>query len=206
MEKTIKKNRKQIIFEEAARLFQEKGYRAASMRDLADRVGLERASSLYSHIKSKEEILLKICMENAHRFVEGLREVEAKPGKASDKILQLIQLHIRIAIEDSTSVTVFNDEWRYLSEPHLSDFLGLRREYEQGFLRLIESGIESEELKALDGKTILYTLISSTRWIHNWYRAGREIDQEALQHDIASLLLNGLRKDKWERNATLGAQ
>jgi TetR/AcrR family transcriptional regulator, cholesterol catabolism regulator len=61
---------KHKIFEEAARLFQENGYLAASMRDLAQRVGLQ-VSSLYSHIGSKEELLQKICFDSARAYTEG---------------------------------------------------------------------------------------------------------------------------------------
>ncbi|MEO6963181.1 MAG: helix-turn-helix domain-containing protein, partial [Puia sp.] len=47
-----KKNssKKDVIIEKAARLFLEKGFGAASMRDLAEHVGVE-AASLYNHIQ-----------------------------------------------------------------------------------------------------------------------------------------------------------
>ena len=49
-------SRKEVILKAAAQLFHEKGYKAASMRDLAERVGVE-AASLYNHIRSKTELL-----------------------------------------------------------------------------------------------------------------------------------------------------
>ena len=55
--------RKANIYEAAVQLFRDKGYPAATMRDLADRVGLKQASSLYNHVSSKEEILQNICFD-----------------------------------------------------------------------------------------------------------------------------------------------
>ena len=65
MPSSPKKTKKELVFEAAGKLFMEKGYLAASMRELAERVGLEQASSLYNHLKSKEEVLRKICFDNA---------------------------------------------------------------------------------------------------------------------------------------------
>jgi len=189
------KTKKQIIFEEAARLFRDKGYNAASMRDLADRVGLERASSLYSHIRSKEEILQKICMDNAVKFVEGIKKIESEKQSAREKIMALIHLHVRIATEDRTSVTVFNDEWRHLSSPYLEEFLALRHDYEQRFLTIIEEGITSGDFKQMDSKIALYSILSSMRWIHYWYKPGRDLDTEEIEANLVKLLTGGLLKE-----------
>jgi len=54
-----KKTTKQKIFEAAIDLFAQKGFNATSMREIAESVGIKKAS-LYSHYKSKDEILEKI--------------------------------------------------------------------------------------------------------------------------------------------------
>jgi AcrR family transcriptional regulator len=185
------KSKKQVIYEEAAKLFQEKGYSAASMRDLADRVNL-KASSLYSHIRKKEEILQKICFDNAHRFIEGMKEVEALVATPSEKIKALIRLHIHIALEDPTSITVFNDEWRHLEEPFLSRFLNMRKDYEQRFLKIIKEGMEDGELKELNPVTTLFTLITSVRWLHYWHHPERDLQQDVLEKEILTILMTGI--------------
>ena len=48
------------MLERAARLFAEKGYDAASMRDIAGEVAV-RPSSLYHHFPGKDSILFEIC-------------------------------------------------------------------------------------------------------------------------------------------------
>lgn len=184
--------KKQQIFEAAAVLFREKGYATASMRDLAERVGL-KPSSFYSHIKSKEELLQKICFESADKFTQGMAAVLADGGTSMDQLRALISLHLRVALEDPTSVTVFNEEWRHLSEPHLTEFLNLRREYENNFLEIIKTGIKQGLLKPLDPGLVLYTMINALRWLYFDSKLTKERNVRDIEKDLSQLLLDGLK-------------
>jgi len=195
MQDSEKKNKKQEIYREAARLFMQKGYNAASMRDLAEMVNL-KASSLYSHIGSKEEILIKICFDNAHRFTEGMDKVEKMDCSAASKIETLLKLHIRTAIEETTAVTVFNDEWRHLSEPFLSDFILMRKDYENRFRKIIKEGITEGSLQNLNPEVMLYSLLNSVHWLHKWYKPEGKIKAEELEKDIIKLLMRGVVEER----------
>ncbi|BDS11710.1 TetR/AcrR family transcriptional regulator [Aureispira anguillae] len=190
-----KKRKKEAIYEAAARLFREKGYKAASMRDLAERVDL-KVSSLYSHIGSKEELLQKICFDNAHLFINGMDVIERMEGSTIDKIKAIIALHVDIAITNPTSVTVFNDEWKHLTndnyESNLNQFLKLRKDYESRFQQIIIHGIKNKELKDIDSNVALYTILTSVRWLHYWYKPSRKVSPDLLKTQIATLLLEGL--------------
>jgi len=63
-----KQSKKELIIQEAALIFKQKGYSATSMRELAEKVGME-AASLYNHIRSKDEILEEICFKVANQYV-----------------------------------------------------------------------------------------------------------------------------------------
>ncbi|MFK7932777.1 MAG: TetR/AcrR family transcriptional regulator [Saprospiraceae bacterium] len=185
-------SKKEIIYNAAAKLFRDKGYKSASVRDLAKAVNLQ-ASSLYSHIGSKEEILREICFTNAHRFVKGMDQVEIEGGTTIDKIRALIALHVKIATEDTTSVTVFNGEWKHLSEPYLSDFLKLRKNYEKRFRAIIAAGVKGGELKDVNVNTAFFMILTSIQWLHFWYDAEKNMDIEKLQLDIEKILIKGLQ-------------
>lgn len=187
----MKKTKKQEIFEAAALLFKEKGYQVASMRDLANKVQL-KASSLYSHIGSKEEILRKICFDNATCFVQKMEELQNQDISPKEKVRQLIHFHIQIATQDTTSVTVFNDEWRNLSEPHLSQFLNMRNTYEKQFESIIKEGIAQKQFKNVNSKVALFTILTSIRWIHYWYKPKRSVSLKTVEQDILTILGLGL--------------
>ena len=189
------KNKRDEIQEAAARMFRDKGYSATSMRDLAEAVEL-KASSIYNHFYSKEDILRQICFDNARRFLEGLVEVENMPAPAGEKLRALIRMHILIATEDATSVIAFNDEWRHLEEPHLSEFMAIRRNYEQRFRAIIEEGIRHGALKPFDPVITTHTIFSSMRWLYDWFKSGKKITMPDLEHTITELLMEGLAKER----------
>ena len=183
-------SKKQIILEAAAILFREKGYAATSMRDLAETVQL-KASSLYNHISGKEEILLAICFENANRFLNEMEEVEREEIKATEKIKKLLSLHIRLAMKEVTSITAFNDEWRHLSEPHLSQFKQIRKEYENRFITIIKAGINNGEIIKTNPTILLHTIFSASRWLYDWYKPDGKLKPSEIEADIISLLMKG---------------
>lgn len=183
--------KKKMIYEEAAKLFHEKGYPASSMRDLADRVHL-KPSSLYSHIRKKEEILKKICSDQATRFTSAMEEVEKMSISPLEKIKYLLSLHIRTALEDPTSITVFSDEWKHLEEPYLQDFLERRRDYEKRFWGIIQAGILKGEIRTLDPGIILNTLLTGIRWLHRNQRLQNALSHEELEKQVIEMLLGGL--------------
>jgi len=185
--------KKQVIQEAAATLFRDRGYAATSMRDLAKAVHLQ-ASSLYNHISSKQEILANICFQNAHRFLEGLDKIEAENIDPLSKTEALIQLHLIIATEDVTSITSFNDEWRHLEEPHLSKFIALRKKYENRFKLIIQQGIKEGVFKDINSTIILNTLLSSIRWVYDWYKPDGKQSIEQVGDVVCELLLGGLKK------------
>lgn len=183
--------KKQKILEAAARLFRDKGYSATSMRDLASAVDL-KASSLYNHIASKEELLQEICFSTAHKFVDAITEIEAREIPALDKIKALIYLHTTVAATDLTSITSFNDEWRHLREPHLSEFLSLRRHYEAHFLKILADGMEAGSIKQMEPQLVFYTMLSSIRWLYDW-RLRKQASISSLHSEqISTILLSGL--------------
>lgn len=187
------KSKKEEIQIAAATLFRDRGYAATSMRDLADAVNL-KASSLYNHISGKEEILKDICFETAQRFLDTLESVERQDMSNTEKIETLINLHIQTAMRDVTSITAFNDEWRHLNEPHLDEFKRIRKAYENRFKAIIKNGIENEEIKSIDPIVILYTILSSVRWIYDWYKPTAKSSHKELEDDMKKILMSGITK------------
>jgi AcrR family transcriptional regulator len=193
MEMLEKPTRKQQIEEQATALFKTKGYKATSMRDLAQILGIE-AASLYSHIKSKEEILQNICFKMADAFFLAIKRADE-----TNPELQLetaIKSHFKVISENIDASAVFFNEWRHLSEPHLTEFLAMRTRYEQFFLEIIHLGIKCGLFRPIDSKFAMMTILSSINWTHQWYRPTGKMSVEEIGGQLSELLIKGLIKIK----------
>ena len=84
MDKLKEKSTKEKIFESAIDLFAKKGFDGTSMREIAEAVGIKKAS-LYSHYKSKNEIMDNI-FEYFKKELMKMRPPEARNLKKINKI------------------------------------------------------------------------------------------------------------------------
>lgn len=194
MENAQSISKKEQVEQTATALFQERGYAATSMRDMAQAMGIE-AASLYSHIKSKEEILQNICSRMARNFFNALNEAFSdSPAKAEKKLEKAIIAHVKVITEDTSASAVFFLEWRHLSEPHRSEFLEKRKRYEEIFYNILKEGVENGEFEEMDLKFSVFTLLSALNWTHNWFQPTGKMSAEEIGQRLANLLLNGLKK------------
>lgn len=185
--------KKEVIIEKASRLFREKGFGAASMRDLAEHVGVE-AASLYNHIQSKAEILQTICFRVANTFMSNLESVESSPQPTLRKMESIIRLHIRMMLDQYEYVYIADHEWRHLPEPYLSNFLNQRRTYRKRLGEIIEDGIARGEIKAIEPYTAVLVILSAISGIDSWQRSRKSTTAEALETNMVKYLIEGLKK------------
>jgi AcrR family transcriptional regulator len=187
-----KLTRKQQIEKKATELFQQNGYAATSMRDLARFIGIE-AASLYSHIKSKEEILQSICFRLAEEFFEAMQSVEEEGLKPDEQIRRAIVAHVQVITDNPSASAVFFSEWRHLSEPFMSDFLAMRDQYEGRIQQILEEGIATEMFKPMDTKFTVLALLSSINWIPSWYQPDGKLGPEDIARNVTNVFIDGLK-------------
>ena len=186
-------SKRDVIIQKAAALFKTKGFSSASMRELAEAVGVE-APSLYNHIGSKSELLQGICFKVANAFTLYLDTTENTPVNYSAWLEQIIRFHIRMMLDHFDEVYVANHEWKHLKEPYLSNFLIQRRGYEKRLISLLEGGIGVKEFTPTNPYVAVLTILSAVRGLEFWQQHKKNISSQVLENDMVSHLLKGITK------------
>ena len=182
--------RRHELTREAARLFAEKGYHGTSIGDLAQALGVQKAS-VYHHIESKQDLLWEIARDGAEAFHAALDAIpETLP--AVEKLRLALRAHLRVVAEQLDVATVFIREWRYLDDERRERFLAERRRYEERIRELFREGRELGELRSdLDEAMAALIFLSAANWAYTWLQPGRETD--LLADRLYALLVNGMR-------------
>src|SRR4051812_36621977 len=191
--KTTENNSKrEIIILEAAKLFKEKGYKAASMRELATAVGVE-AASLYNHIASKNDLLNAICMNVANRYTTFIDNIENEQCRVINKFEKLLRFHVKEMLVNYEEVYVTDHDWRNMEEPHLSEYREMRRNYRKRFAAIVQRGVDNEEIKLVDANSAVMIFINAIGAVDQWHRIVHKVNRKDLEDNIITILVDGIR-------------
>jgi AcrR family transcriptional regulator len=173
---------------EAARLFAERGYHGTSIGDLAEALGIQKAS-VYSHIKEKEDLLADIALAGAKAFHDALDEVptDAEPV---DRLRLALRAHLGVVDRQLDVATVWLQEWRYLTNGARKTFMAERRRYQTRIRQLFEDAVADGGLRSdLDADHATLVFLSVGNWAYTWMSGRTKVDQEA--NALWSLLYTG---------------
>jgi AcrR family transcriptional regulator len=90
--------RRAEILEAAERIFVAEGYEGATIRKIADEVGVS-STALYMHFPDKSAILLEICEETIKLLLARNREIAAKPVDSVVRVRMMLDAYMRWGME-----------------------------------------------------------------------------------------------------------
>lgn len=174
--------RTEQVLESATRLFTEKGFEAASVRDLAAELEI-RPSSLYHHFPGKQHILFAICMGVQRDFNAELLPVLTADQAPDEAIRSAIHQHILFNVRRRGEVLVTMRERRSLPADQLAEINVLRRAYRDTMVAVIEAGCRQQIFSVREPKLATMALFDMVTGMTHWFFPGDEADL----HRVASV-------------------
>ena len=183
------------LLEVAANVFYERGYSAASLREIADRLGIMKGS-LYYYFTSKEDLLFSL-LDTVHR--DGIANVSRIAGGNADPLQKLslvIYGHVSFIANNFVRTAVFLHEMNALPVERQRQILGGDRTYSKIFRSLIDEaqkgGLVDESLDTrLTGDILLNSLNSIYRWLEP--RGAPQV--HAIGRHFSDILVHGIANE-----------
>jgi AcrR family transcriptional regulator len=176
----------------ATRVFYDKGYEGASIRDIAQRSRVSLAG-LYYYVQSKEELLYLI---QKHSFTTLMARLDAQlEGAAADPEARLrlfIRNHLQYFLENREAMKVLSHEDDSLKPPFAAEVAELKRAYYRRARILLEDLKRARRLKSLNTRVAVLSLFGMMNWIYTWHNPRLDPDAARLAEHIAGLFLEGV--------------
>lgn len=178
------RNTREDVVAAAGRLFAQRGYHGTSMRDLGKELGL-LGSSLYSHVESKQDLLVEVVEEGARLF-EASADTALSAGETPEERLHaLVMGHVHVVLDHLDIARTFLNEARMLGPEQRARVVAARDHYEETFRAVIGEGLASGVFRSdVDPKTSSIFILSILNAIERWYRPNGALDRDALVEEI----------------------
>jgi TetR/AcrR family transcriptional regulator, cholesterol catabolism regulator len=192
---------RQEILRTAARLFQQRGYDATSMNDVAAALKLSKGG-LYHHFQSKDEILFEImnhAMEiTQERVINPVRGIAG----AQERLRALIRLHIEAVLNPrDREITVMLHENHPLP-PGLRKRINARKKEYVHFLEGLIAEVQKEAQKdgqrtrsasgRVSPRAAAFALLGMINWIYQWYKPEGDLQAHDLIPQFTELVFGGI--------------
>ena len=195
----------------AAKVFRTKGYHAATVRDIADEVGILKGS-LYHHFESKEALLYLVVKEPIAQMHRAMGEIAAADAAATEKLRRAILAHLEAFDRHYPHLFVYLRE-REAVKRRFREQIGFSpKAYERLWQQILEEGVASSEFRPdLDIRVASYGLLGMLNWSYKWYdpqgplRIG-EVADEFTTLALAGVMAGGVKTLRVRRRAGPGAR
>jgi AcrR family transcriptional regulator len=193
---------RQEILRTAARLFQQRGYDATSMNDVAAALKLSKGG-LYHHFQSKDEILFEImnhAMEiTQDRVLNPVRTI-ADP---EERLRALIRLHIEVVLSPrDREITVMLHENHPLP-PALRKRINARKKDYIHFLENLMAEVQNTDAQnkaqrsnqaksKVSPRAAAFALLGMINWIYQWYKPEGNLQAQNLIPQFTELIFGGI--------------
>jgi len=180
----------------AAVVFKEKGYETATLNDVAEMIGTDRAS-LYYYVGSKEELLRDAVRDIATVNTEAARQIMMTEVPPREKINQFITKILLSYDANYPQVFVFLEQ--DLGKLTLEDNAWARsmilqvRKIEGIIMEMLQEGVADGSFRAdLNVEYVAKALWGMLNWTHRWYKPTPADQAREIADTFSGLFLDGL--------------
>ncbi|NOR37774.1 MAG: TetR family transcriptional regulator [Woeseiaceae bacterium] len=158
------------VLKAAAHCFNRKGYSGASLKDVANMLGLTDPA-LYYYVKNKEELVYLCYVRAADVGREAMQRAVAEGGTGLEQARRYLRFHIEIMVGERGPIAIMS-EIPSLKPEHRDEVLELSRQHSKNFEDILEAGIADGSIEACDVRMTGNAIMGSINWIPKWFHGG----------------------------------
>ena len=180
------------ILAAAVDVFSRRGYRAASMNDIAEGVGLSKPT-LYHYVRTKQDLLVQVYEEVLDESLESARKIVAAAPSPREAVRGLIVERVAYTCEHQDLLKICFEEESELPPGLATPILERRRAYEAVVLEVVLAQLSASGRELpMTPKAFVNTCLGAANWVYKWYDPSGPLSPRALGEQVAEVLLPAL--------------
>jgi AcrR family transcriptional regulator len=180
----------------ASDVFRRIGYGQATLEDVAQEVGISRAT-LYYYVGTKEELLIALLKGPIQQVTTSLEEVADRDIPAADKLAATLREYVRL-LEEHPALFIFLSENVHLvmSGVEADEIRATADRYGHVLTEVIADGMSSGEFRSdIAPLVAVLGIIGMFNWMHRWFRPDGSRPLASIGDDFVSMALRGLQPE-----------
>ncbi|MBW6434196.1 TetR/AcrR family transcriptional regulator [Actinoplanes hulinensis] len=177
----------------AGGLFAEQGFRATTVRQIADAAGI-LSGSLYHHFDSKESIGDEILSAFLEDVLAGYRAAVAESDDPRAAIERIVRSSTATLSRHRAALTMLQRDWNYFSgQPRFAYLRTAMKEIEQTWIDLLERGRETGVFRADLDARLTYRLLRDILWLPTSWASSKSWTTDQIVDGLLRLLFDGIK-------------
>lgn len=190
-------SRRNELLDLAATMFAERGLRATTVRDIADRAGI-LSGSLYHHFASKEEMVDEVLRDFLDWLFARYQHIIDTEPNPLERLKGLFMTSFDAIERRHAQVVIYQDEAkRLLGQERFSYLEERNRRQRQMWVDVLQQGIKEGHFRPDLDVDLVYRFIRDTTWVSvRWYQPGGTLTAEQVGRQYLSIVLGGITAEQ----------
>ncbi|MDQ4118888.1 MAG: TetR/AcrR family transcriptional regulator [Actinomycetota bacterium] len=187
------------LFEQATRLFAERGFAGTSLQDIADALGITRPA-LYYYVKSKDELLARLVTEVTDGPLNELNDLVAREGRDPVATLRgVVEVIVRRRTTQPARFRLLIRSEAELPDELTAAYAESRRAVLKVIAGVIDDGVRAGVFRPVDARVAALGVLGMCNWVAWWFNPDREggrkpDDADAVALQFADMAVGALHR------------
>ena len=193
-----KEQRRATVYGTATRILCDMGYEKASIRNIAEAMGMTKAG-LYYYFESKEELLYQILDSYMNDLITGIQGISEKVSDPLSFIQECIRFQVNLYCRDKYRSKLMIHDENCLSGKYYQTLKEKQRTYLSYWRKGLREFCEQEGLRIENLSVDVHFLVGMCNWIYQWYNEKGDVKPDALAEHIFNIFFYGFKNSKQKK-------
>lgn len=165
------------VLDVSASLFHEKGYRSTSLTDIAEALGMNKAS-LYHYVRSKEDLVRQLILRASKRLRDVSRNPEIDAMRPDEALERLLREHCAVLMDCPNELGLLIQQRKFVEPGVLLEISERERLYIAHVRSVIARGVAEGVFRPADISVTTSMITDVINGLLRWYRPDGRLSRD----------------------------